>query len=104
MKKLLLAGAVALSMTGAGCGTVTNAIGITESKIAEVQRLADTICGFVVAADSVSALFGTGAYTAISLAQGICAVVTKSTRTRTLGAGPAPALNGIPIVGHFRNR
>ena len=103
MKKLLVMSALALSLSG--CGTVskvTDLVGITESNIGEVQRLADTICGFVVAADSVKALLGTGAYTAISLAQGICSVVTSSPRSRRMGVGPAPALNGIPIIGHFR--
>ena len=105
MRKPFIALACALSLGLSGCGaarTVAETVGISESKIAEVQRLTESICSFVVAADSVSALLGSAAYTAISLAQGICQVVTVSPRQSRRGAGPAPALNGVPIIGYFK--
>ena len=105
MRKPFIALACALSLGLSGCGaarTVAETVGISESKIAEVQRLTESICSFVVAADSVSALLGKTAYTAISLAQGICSVVTASPRSARRGVGVAPALNGVPIIGYFK--
>ena len=87
MKKPIIALVCALSLGLSGCGTVktvAETVGISESKVAEVQRLTESICSFVVAADSVSALLGTAAYTAISLAQGIC-----SGRDRQPASGPS---------------
>ena len=105
MKKVLLAGVASIWLfTGQTCGNVD----LTQL-IANAQKDAIAICGFMPDVATITAIFGTGnaaLQTGSAIASAICAAVVPKT---VAGAeNPAPraippgaAVAGVPIVGVF---
>lgn len=99
MKKLLLAGALALSLGACATSNI-------DEQIVQVQQQTRAICAFVPTVTTVAKIIAslTGGVDAINLigtaAQGICTAVT----TQPLAEGPGkrqPEAFGVKIEGHF---
>lgn len=106
MKKILLIGALALSLVGCQTAqdvatTITTATQTTKEKVKSVQGYATQICSYLPAASSVIGIFNSGYGTDVAaVSNAICNAVTSI----PLADGPGdhkPRVNGVVIKGTF---
>lgn len=103
MRKILLASAIALSLSG--CATTGGNPPDMNAIIAQIQQTTAQICSFVPTVETVAAIIaagsGGGATPAVvgvaSIANAICAAVTKPAAARR----GVPTVNGVPVNGSF---
>ncbi len=103
----LLCGALALSVALGSCGTTGTATTgtTTTSIIADAQKIAVQICGFLPTAATVAGILSAGnpaVATAAGIAQAICTALAAVPKVggKRLG-GPGPSVMGVPIHGKF---
>ncbi len=110
IKKLFLATALCSAVALGGCATTTTG-GVTttpdiSAEIAQVQKIATQVCGFLPAASTVSGIiasFVPGAAPingiATQVANAICGAVTA--KSVKLKGAARPTVNGVAIYGNF---